>query len=111
MNIILGRESYDDDTAVGSTGEFVALQSFSGSESGDDESTVQRSDTQGRKKRSETKRTMLPIGMPRDDDIEAAQSTDSAVYNDGSCGACFSEMLGWDPANVVVKVSVSECQQ
>jgi hypothetical protein len=106
MNGLFG--SYDDDdSAVGSTGEFVALQSFSGSGSGDDESIVHIAGIR-RKKVPQMKSTMQPIERNRKHEIEANRSTDSDVYNDGSCGACLAELFGWDPDNIVVKVSVSK---
>mmetsp|Transcript_14348 Transcript_14348/g.21558 ORF Transcript_14348/g.21558 Transcript_14348/m.21558 type:complete len:405 (+) Transcript_14348:100-1314(+) len=108
MNILYARESEDDDSAVGSMGDFVALQSFGSEASGDDESTVQTQTAEIRqKKRAEIKRNMLPIvGTPgKYKDIEATQSTDSAVYNDGSCGVCVSQLFGWNPQSVVVKVA------
>ena len=91
-------------------GDFVALQSFGSEASGDDESTVQTQTAEIRqKKRAEIKRNMLPIvGTPgKYKDIEATQSTDSAVYNDGSCGVCVSNLFGWHPKTVVIKVAVS----
>jgi hypothetical protein len=113
MDILLGRESYDDDSAVGSTGEFVALQSFSGSDASGDESTVhmqrQRPDTRNKKKLASTRKTLPINGTPgKFNDIGATQSNDSAVYNDGSCGVCVSNLFGWHPKNVVIKVAVSK---
>jgi hypothetical protein len=102
---------HDDDTAVGSRGQFVALESFStkGNDSSfDDESTVETTDYSVMKDNARDKTKVASISKTNaTNTIEKTSSADSTMFNDQSCGACLGALLGWNPDNVVVKVLVS----
>lgn len=98
----------DDDTALGSRGQFVALDSFSTRSkhsSFDDESTV---DTTDYSAVNDSKRPKKQAGTQSETEvsntIQKTLSTDSAMLNDRSCGTCLAELFRWNPDHIVVKI-------
>ena len=96
--------SYDEDSAVGSEGEFLALQSFSGDESTmrGDASTVQTFET----KKTVKKRSKAAAADGGDEFVTADDMGELAYY-DNPVSACLGNFFGIAPENIVVKVAVS----
>ena len=95
--------SYDEDSAVGSEGDFLALQSFSGDESTmrGDASTVQTFETKKTvKKRSKAEAT-------DGEEFVTADDMEELAYYDNPVSACLGSFFGIAPENIVVKVAVS----
>lgn len=103
----MGRhKSHNDDHTVGSDGQFVALESFSGTSNhstsfDDDESTVQTTDYLPRLKNNvDTNKETVMTSNP----VKKTASTDSDTFNEMTCGTCLGQIFRWNPDNVVVKV-------